>query len=196
MKTDCRPATGACIGWPMPPDPAHRRMGRFHSQTRISYPHARHSLPQQHARASAESMMGPLTGSVLSLGWPGPTQDVSHTTTKIWVTNPRLLSSPRSLGELTRAPFTGAHQPITSLVTIYGHREEGEFSTSESPHCSWTLSPLEANGSVLLVLRQFCMTVIILLVWCLYYGEWKISDVFFMIWLPLALHVLTAWYSL
>jgi hypothetical protein len=37
---------------------------------------------------------------------------------------------------------------------------------------------------VLLVLRQFCMTVIIVLVWCLYCGDWKISDdVFFMIWL-------------
>jgi hypothetical protein len=37
------------------------------------------------------------------------------------------------------------------------------------------------------------MTVVILLVWCLYCGDWKISDdVFFMIWLPLALHVLTA----
>jgi hypothetical protein len=37
------------------------------------------------------------------------------------------------------------------------------------------------------------MTVIIVRVWCLYCGDWKISDdVFFMMWLPLALHVLTA----
>jgi hypothetical protein len=45
-------------------------------------------------------------------------------------------------------------------------------------------------------IEAVCMTVMSQVLWR-HCGDWKISDdVFFMIWLPLALHVLTAWYRL